>query len=115
MSLKRQDGTFESKPTNYERDSHTVGTNFKLSDKTQIFAPHSYLSHARMTGEEEIAIHYPFGVVCVKGAHLNAIFCGIKSHDLAWVSCDNGERAQTNEPRVQNIFFEESKGHEDFG
>jgi hypothetical protein len=58
MALKRKDGTLEPNPTNYERDSRATGIDFRLSEQRQLFAPYSFLSHAQMAGEEEIAIHY---------------------------------------------------------
>ena len=34
MALKTKDGTFDSKPANYERDTHPAGINFELKDGT---------------------------------------------------------------------------------
>ncbi len=66
MALKTKDGTFDSKPANYERDTHPAGINFELKDGTALFAPYSFLSHA-LYDSDEIVIHYSFGVVRVRG------------------------------------------------
>jgi hypothetical protein len=49
MALKTEDGTFDSKPASYERDTHPAGINFELKDGTALFAPYSFLSHALNT------------------------------------------------------------------
>jgi hypothetical protein len=108
MALKRKDGTFEPNPTNYERDSRAAGINFQLSEHRQLFAPYSFLSHAQMTGEEEIAIHYTFGVVRVKGSHLGDIYSMLRSHELGSINCDVRTPYKTDDPRIKEIVFEES-------
>ncbi len=42
MALKTKDGTFDSKPANYERGTHPAGINFELKDGTALFAPYSF-------------------------------------------------------------------------
>src|ERR1700677_2840906 len=64
MALKTKDGTFDSKPANYERDTHPAGINFELKDGIALFAPYSFLSHA-LYHSNEIVIHYSFGLVRV--------------------------------------------------
>jgi hypothetical protein len=108
MPLKRPDGTFEPKPPNYERDSRAVGIDFQLSGKRQLFAPYSFLSHAEMKGEEEIVFHYPFGMVRVKGEHLDFIYSMARSHELASINCDCDEAAKLDGPRIKQILFEKS-------
>ena len=80
--LKTKDGTSKPEPTCYKLGGTQLGTNFELPDKTRLFAHYSFLSHVEMRGNEEIVIHYTFGVVRVIGHRLEAIFSLLKQHDL---------------------------------
>jgi hypothetical protein len=113
MPLKRQDGTFESKPTNYDRDSRTAGINFQISRTHQLFAPYSFLSHAEMKGEGEIIFHYTFGVVRVTGDHLGYIYSLVLGHELSCINCAPNEAAKPDDPRVKEIVFEKSGDNQD--
>jgi hypothetical protein len=107
MALKRKDGTLEPNPTNHERDSRAAGINFQLSEQRQLFAPYSFLSHAQMTGEEEIAIHYTFGVVRLKGGHLGDIYSMLRGHELGSLNCDVRTPDKPDDARINEIVFEE--------
>jgi hypothetical protein len=108
MPLKKKDGTFESMPINYERDSRAAGINFQLSGQHQLFAPYSFLSHAQMNGSEEIVFHYPFGMVRVRGNHLNYIYSMVRSHELGSINCATDESAKPEDPRIREIVFKNS-------
>jgi hypothetical protein len=107
MALKTKDGTFDSKPTNFERDTHPAGINFQLPGQRYLFAPYSFLSHAQMNKEEEIVIHYTFGVVRVKGGHLGKIYSILCNHELASVNCDADRKTIHVETHIKEIEFEE--------
>jgi hypothetical protein len=107
MPLKRPDGTIESKPTNYERDSRAAGINFLFSGPRHLFAPYSFLSHAQMNGEEEIVFHYSFGMLRVKGDHLNYIYSLVRRHELGSINCDTGTSDKPDDPHIREIVFEE--------
>jgi hypothetical protein len=109
MALKRKDGTLEPNPTNYERDSRAAGINFQLSGQRQLFAPYSFLSHAEMKGEEEIVFHYTFGMVRVKGEHLDFIYSMVRNHELGSINCAKDESAKLEDPRIKEIVFEKSQ------
>jgi hypothetical protein len=113
MALKTKDGTSEPKPTNYERDSRAAGINFQLPQKRQLFAPYSFLTHAQMNREEEIVFHYPFGMVRVKGDHLDYIYSLVRGHELSSINCSADESAKPDEPRVREITFEKSGDDQD--
>jgi hypothetical protein len=107
MALKTKDGTFDSKPANFERDTHPAGINFQLPDQRQLFAPYSFLSHAKMYKEEEIVIHYTFGVVRVKGGHLGKIYSILCNHELAAINCDAERTTNPGETHIRETEFEE--------
>jgi hypothetical protein len=107
MALKRKDGTLEPDPTNYEHNSRAAGINFKLSEQRQLFAPYSFLSHAQMFDEKEIVLHYTFGMVRVKGDRLSYIYSMLRGHELGSINCVSDETAQPDEPRIEEIVFEE--------
>jgi hypothetical protein len=109
MALKRKDGTLEPNPTNYERDSRATGINFHLSRQRQLFAPYSFLSHAQMNGQEEIVFHYTFGMVRVKGEHLDFIYSIVRGHELGSINCATDESAKPEDPRIKEIVFEKSQ------
>jgi len=106
MALKTKDGTFDSKPANYERDTHPVGINFELKDGTALFAPYSFLSHA-LRHPDEIAIHYSFGVVRIRGERLGTIFTMIRSQELGSINCAEDKIAKPEEPLIRDILFED--------
>ena len=106
MALKTKDGTFDSKPANYERDTHPAGINFELKDGTALFAPYSFLSHA-LYHSDEIVIHYSFGLVRVRGERLNPVFTMIRSQELGSINCATETIVKPEEPRVRDILFEE--------
>lgn len=106
MAIKTKDGTFDTKPVNYERDTHPAGINFELKDGTALFAPYSFLSHA-LYHSDEIVIHYSFGVVRVQGERLSTIFTMIRNHELGSINCSADKMAKPEEPRIGDILFEE--------
>ncbi len=108
MALKTKDGTFDSKPANYERDTHPAGINFELKDGTALFAPYSFLSHA-LRNPDEIAIYYSFGVVRVRGERLTPIFTMISGQELVSISCAVDKIAESEEPRIRDILFEDAE------
>ena len=108
MALKTKDGTFDSKPANYERDTHPAGINFELKDGTALFAPYSFLSHA-LRHPDEIVIHYSFGLVRVRGERLSLIFTMIRSQELGSINCATDKIAKPEEPRIQDILFEDAE------
>jgi hypothetical protein len=108
MALKTKDGTFDSKPANYERDTHPAGINFELRDGTALFAPYSFLSHA-LRHPDEIIIHYSFGVVRVRGERLSPVFTMIRSQELGSINCAAEKIAKPEEPRIRDILFEDAE------
>ena len=104
--LKTRDGTSKSEPTCYKLGGTQLGTNFELPDKTRLFAHYSFLSHIEMRGSEEIIVHYTFGVVRLKGHHLEAIYSLIKEHDLDFVRASEPNDPCRNEIEVRAINFE---------
>ena len=108
MAIKTKDGTFDSKPANYERDTHPAGINFELKDGTALFAPYSFLSHA-LYHSDEIVIHYSFGLVRVRGERLNPVFTMIRSQELGSINCAADKIAKTDEPRIREILFEDAE------
>ena len=107
MALKTKDGTFDSKPANYERDTHPAGINFELKDGTALFAPYTFLSHA-LYHSDEIVIHYSFGIVRLQGERLNLIFTLIRGHELCSINCAMDKTAKPEEPSVRSILFEDA-------
>ena len=108
MAIKTKDGTFDSKPANYERDTHPAGINFELKDGTALFAPYSFLSHA-LRHPDEIIIRYSFGVVRVRGERLSPVFTMIRSHELGSINCVEDKIAKPEEPRIQDILFDDAE------
>ena len=107
MALKTKDGTFDTKPANYERDSHPAGINFELKDGTALFAPYSFLSHA-LYHSDEIVIHYSFGIVRVRGERLSPIFNMIRSQELGSINCAADKIAKLEKPHIRDILFEDA-------
>ena len=108
MAIKTKDGTFDSKPANYERDTHPAGINFELKNGTALFAPYSFLSHA-LRHPDEIVIHYSFGIVRVRGERLSPIFNLISSQELGSINCATEKIAKPEEPRIRDILFEDAE------
>jgi len=108
MALKTKDGTFDSKPANYERDTHPAGINFELKDGAALFAPYSFLSHA-LYHSDEIVIHYSFGLVRVRGERLSPVFTMIRSQELGSINCATDKIAKPEEPRIRDILFEDAE------
>jgi hypothetical protein len=108
MAIKTKDGTFDTKPANYERDTHPAGINFELKDGTALFAPYSFLSHA-LYHSDEIVIHYSFGLVRVRGERLSPVFTMIRSQELGSINCAGDKLAKPEEPRIREILFEDAE------
>ena len=108
MALKTKDGTFDTKPANYERDTHPAGINFELKDGTALFAPYSFLSHA-LYHSDEIVIHYSFGLVRVRGERLSPVFTMIRSQELGSINCAADKIGKPEEPRIRDILFEDAE------
>ena len=106
MAIKTKDGTFDTKPAHYERDTHPAGINFELKDGTALFAPYSFLSHAIYHSDKTV-IHYSFGVVRVRGERLSPVFTMIRSQELGSINCAAEKIAKPEEPRIRDILFEE--------
>ena len=108
MAIKTKDGTFDTKPANYERDTHPAGINFELKDGAALFAPYSFLSHA-LYHSDEIVIHYSFGLVRVRGERLNPVFTMIRSQELGSINCAADKKTKPEEPHIQDILFEDAE------
>jgi hypothetical protein len=108
MALKTKDGTFDTKPANYERDTHPAGINFELKDGTALFAPYPLLSHA-LYHSDQIVIHYSFGVVRVRGERLGPVFAMISSQELGSINCATEKMAKPEESRIREILFEDAE------
>ena len=67
-----------------------------------------------MRGENEIAVHYTFGVVRLRGRHLEAIYSLLKQHSLELARLSDADDPCRNEIEVTQILFETSKEGEEF-
>jgi len=76
-------------------------------DAYDLFAPYSFLSYAQINKEEEIVIHYTFGVVRVKGDHLGKVYSILCNHELCSINCDADRATKPAETRIKEIEFEE--------
>ena len=112
--LKTRDGTPRPEPTCYKLGGSQLGTSFDLPDRTRLFAHYSFLSHVEMRGENEIAVHYTFGVVRLRGRHLEAIYSLLKQHSLDLARLSDADDPCRNEIEVTQIMFETSKEGEEF-
>ena len=106
--LKTKDGASKPEPTCYKLGGTQLGTNFELPDKTRLFAHYSFLSHVEMRGNEEIVIHYTFGVVRLIGHHLEAIFSLLKQHNLDFARLSEAHDPCRDEIEVTQIVFEDA-------
>jgi hypothetical protein len=104
--LKTKDGTPKPEPTCYKLGVSLLGINFELPGKTQLFAHYSFLSHIEIRGDEEIAVHYTFGVVRVIGHHLEAIYSLLKQHNLDFARLSEANDPCRDEVEVTRIVFE---------
>ena len=84
-----------------------LGINFDLADKTQLFAHYSFLSHLEMRGNEEIAVHYTFGVVRLVGRHLEPIYSLLKQHNLEFARLSDRDDPCREEIEVTRIVFDD--------
>ena len=105
--LKTKDGTPKPEPTCYKLGVSLLGINFELPNKTQLFAHYSFLSHIEIHGDQEIVIHYTFGVVRLIGHHLEAIFCLMKQHNLDFARPSEAHDPCRDEIEVSRIIFED--------
>jgi hypothetical protein len=106
--LKTRDGTQKPESTCYKLGVSLLGINFELPGKTQLFAHYSFLSHIEIRGDEEIVIHYTFGVVRVVGRHLEAIYSLLKQHHLDFVRLSETHDPGRDEIEVRQIVFEDA-------
>jgi hypothetical protein len=106
--LKTKDGTSKPEPTCYKLGGSRLGINFELPNKARLFAHYSFLSHIEMRGEDEIAVHYTFGVVRVIGHHLGAIYSLLKQHNLDFARVSEANDSCRFEIEVTKISFEDA-------
>jgi hypothetical protein len=107
--LKTKDGAINPEPTCYKLGTSLLGINFEMAGKTQLFAHYSFLSHVEIRGDEEIAIHYTFGVVRVIGHHLEAIYSLLRQHNLEFARPSEAHDLCRHEIEVTQIVFEDAK------
>jgi hypothetical protein len=62
-----------------------------------------------MRGEDEIAVHYTFGVVRMRGRHLEAIYSLLKQHSLDLARPSDAHDHCRSEIKVTQIVFEDAK------
>jgi len=98
MSLKLKGSASNHEPTCYKLVTSLLGINFELDDRTQLFAHYSFLSHLEMQGNEEIAVHYTFGVVRLTGNGLEPIYSLLKQHNLEFA-----RRSDANDPCREEV------------
>jgi len=111
MPIKEKDRSVKPTPTCYQGNAHgpVIGIEFELSRKMRLFAPYSFMSHAQMTGEEEISFYYTFGVVRVKGRHLLDIYNRMGKHELVTVKPSEPNDPTRDKIEVVEIVFEDMK------
>jgi hypothetical protein len=107
--LKTRDGTPRPEPTCYKLGGSQLGTSFDLSNKTRLFAHYSFLSHIELLAEDEMAVHYTFGVVRVRGRHLEPIFSLLKQHSLDVARLSEANDPCRDEIEVRQIVFEDAE------
>lgn len=96
------------KPTCYKLGTSMLGINFELPGRTQLFAHYSFLSHIKIHGEEEIAIHYTFGVVRILGHHLEVIYSLLKEHHLDFARPSEADDPCRDKIEVTQVVFEDA-------
>ena len=99
-------------PTCYKLGTSLLGINFELADKTQLFAHYSFLSHLEMPGNEEIAIHYTFGVVRILFHLLDPIYSLLKQHNLEFARASEARDPCRGEIEITRIVFEDAKSRD---
>lgn len=62
-----------------------------------------------MVGEDEIAIHYTFGVVRLIGHHLETIFSLLKQHNLDFARRSGAHNPCRNEIEITQILFADAE------
>ena len=77
--------------------------------RPSFFAHYSFLSHIEMVGEDEIAIHYTFGVVRLIGHHLETIFSLLKQHNLDFARRSGAHNPCRNEIEITQILFADAE------
>ena len=107
--LKTKDGTPKPEPTCYKLGVSLLGINFELPNKTQLFAHYSFLSHIEIHGDQEIVIHYTFGVVRVIGHRLEAIYSLLKQHNLDFARLSEAHDPCRAEIEVTQIIFADAE------
>lgn len=107
--LKTKDGAINPEPTCYKLGTSLLGINFEVSGKIQLFAHYSFLSHIEIRGDDEITIHYTFGVVRVIGHRLEAIYSLLKQHHLEFARSSEVHDPCCDEIEVTRIVFEDAK------
>lgn len=113
--LKTKDGTSKPEPTCYKLGGSRLGINFELPDKTRLFAHYSFLSHVEMRGEEEINVHFTFGVVRVTGRRLEAIYSLLNEHNLDFACRSEATDPCRDEIEITKIMFEAATEEKVFG
>jgi hypothetical protein len=108
--LKTKDGKPKPEPTCYEVQISGLGINFELLSKIQLFAHTSFLSHMQMNGDEEISIHYTFGVVHVRGHHLQDIYQHLKEYHVGMIRRSKFDDPCRAEIEVTSVMFETADG-----
>lgn len=108
MAIKTKDGMVRPEPVCFTLDSSALGITFELRNKTALFATYAFLSHAQLTQDEEIILHYSFGVVTVIGQRLGRIFELLQKHELSAISCDTSKTAQSEEPQIRVIEYQKN-------
>jgi hypothetical protein len=56
-----------------------------------------------------ILFHYTFGMVRVKGNHLDYIYSMVRGHELGSINCTMDETANPDDPLIREIVFEKSE------
>jgi hypothetical protein len=108
MSLKLKGSASNHEPTCYKLGTSLLGIDFYLADKTQLYAHYSFLSHLEMRGNEEIAVHYTFGVVRLVGRHLEPVYSLLKQHNLEFARRSDRDDPCREEIEVTKIVFEDA-------
>ncbi len=109
MPIETKDGIILSDSDSYKKSVYgpVSGIHFVLSDGTSLLALYPFLSHVQMKRDAEIAFHYSFGIVRIKGQRLETIFASIQEHTLEVVKCRHSEGAKSSEAFVREITLED--------
>jgi hypothetical protein len=109
MSLKLKGSIPKPEPSCYQPGGSRLGIDFELSDRIQLFAHYSFLSHIEKKAGGEIAIHYTFGVVRIISHRLEAIYSLLKEHNLDFARCSESNDPCRDEIEISKIGFESSQ------